>query len=279
MINDLSRRVKFLQGELNTVTKNNHKLKETVMAAPIDRSSQRSIPRGNTKSVLKSRTGGKLNMTVSEDERMPPLDRSISQMSYSNKKRKSKIPGIIGSSKDKMFTLDTDEDKQIMHEIDQFDPEQLRINLLQQLKANSKLENNLEAVKREMASKISLLRREAEVPKPLYNTNRPESTLSRQSNPQNSKVQELQKDREEAYLRITTLENELKNQEQFFRSKLSRHADNNSKVQEDDILGQSKFVNIMGKLSEEQSKFYADKKKIEVGIKDTVEAANQKASH
>jgi hypothetical protein len=42
------------------------------------------------------------------------------------------------------------------------------------------------------------------------------------------------------------------------------------------LLGEAKFVNLMEKLNEEQSKFYADKKASEVKVKDLVEAAQRK---
>lgn len=138
-----------------------------------------------------------------------------------------------------------------------------------------------------MTSKISLLRRDlggSKTIKPSLNS-RPDSTLSRQSKESNqagfppdfeNKIKELTKDNEDAYQRISVLQNELDNQEEFFRNKIKKMTDYNSKMQEDTILNESKFVNMMGKLSEEQNKFYADKKANEEKVKETLNSAKKK---
>jgi DNA repair exonuclease SbcCD ATPase subunit len=234
--------------------------------------------RNGSNSVMKQH----LNMSAINQDKMPPLDRSLSNMSKHSQKSNEKNLNFVKSSKDKLFTLDTQEDKDMMDQIDQFEPEQLRINLLQQIKENSKLARHLEAVKSEMASKISLLRREIDSkvgnlsPESLDKTQKLQflsqpkisSTLA-----QKSKTDDLISEYAE---RIRTLEKELQNQEKFFRGKLREQADYSSKMQEEAITGEGKFKNMMEKLSEEQSRFYADKKKAEIDVKDTLQAANRK---
>jgi hypothetical protein len=235
---------------------------------------------------------GRLNMTVDQGDHMPPIERASSRLSQGNMKRVSPQldSRFLKSSKDKLFSLENDEDKQIMEDIDHLETEQLRINLLQMYKKNQKLENNLEAVKVEMSSKISHLRRDNDQTQKLGNSKRPDSTLSRQSHQSHQsskkneepnmfyqqKLDEMRKDNEESYQRITVLESELQNQEKFFKTKLKLQYDQSNKAQEDSIMGESKFVNLMDKLSVEQSNFYADKKRNNVIVKDTVEAAQQK---
>lgn len=75
------------------------------------------------------------------------------------------------------------------------------------------------------------------------------------------------------------LENELKNQEEFFRKKLKQQATYNKQMSENTLMNDSKFVEMMEKLSEEQSKFYAEKKGIDEKIRVAVDAAKKKVKN
>ena len=280
IIEDLRRRVKTLQDEISLVASQKKSKPENKPSHSVSK-----IPRSG--SVMKSKAKSSLNMSLGEEDAMPQLERVSSTYSKDAKNQDAAVMKFIKSSKNKLFTLDSEEDKQIMNQIDTLEPEQLRINLLQTVKANKKLENNLEAVKKEMSSKISLLRRDLGGSKTMKeNTNeRPDSTFSRQSKDSvqinnhsnlDDKIKELTKDNEDAYQRISVLQNELNNQEEFFRNKIKKMTDYNSKMHEDTILNESKFVNMMGKLSEEQNKFYADKKATEEKVKETLGSANKK---
>lgn len=262
----------MLQDEINLISlkkKEENTMKQDKMRGSANGSVVSRAPATNT---IRNSRSSKLNMTVDDEDHMPPIERATSRLSNGIVNKRSLVIDnrFLKSSKEKLFSLETEEDKQIMEDIDQLETEQLRINLLQMVKKNNRLENNLEAVKKEMSSKIAHLRRDNDQTEKFTDSKRPDSTLSRQShksikakedpNPYyQQKLAEMSKDNEDAYQRITILENELQNQEKFFKTKLKQQYDQNNKTQEDALMHDSKFINLMDKLSLEQGKFYADK--------------------
>ena len=289
LIADLSKRVKLLQEEINLMTRRHH---EQLMKAKSDNNLSASVSsKGSIISrAMSNRRGNrhnkKLNMTVDEDIHIPFYEKNNSKLPNNGFKIK-KMQAKMEKSIEKMFSLKSDEERQMMSEIDKLGTEDLKIQHLKLLKLNEKLDNNLEAVKQEMNSKISLLRRENDNLKTQKYSDipRPDSTFSRRSKDSEggnknlyyeNKLKEVNKDNEEAYQRITVLENELKNQEAFFKTKLKNQFDRGTKIQEESMMHEGKFVDLMDKLNQEQSRFYVDKKRNDVKIKDTIDGAKQK---
>ena len=125
IIENLTRRVKTLQDEISLIA-----------SQKINKSSNSvsKIPRSG--SVMKSKDKSNLNMSLIDENSMPPLERVSSSISKEYKNNDTAVLNFIKTSKNKLFTLDNEEDKQIMNQIDTLEPEQLRINLLQTVKAN-----------------------------------------------------------------------------------------------------------------------------------------------
>lgn len=286
LVADLSKRVKLLQEEINLVTQKHHaqlvKAKK-IGSSPSNRSMVSRIPSNNNKW-----NNSRLNMTVDDEVSIPSLGENSTGLKNRGRNKIMKSSKILNSKKNKLFSLKTDEDRQILNHIDKLDSEDLRIQLLDHIKTNIKLEDNLEAVKQEMNSKINLLRQESQNEKTMkYNeVNRPDSSFSRKSRENGggnnlyyeNKLNQANQDNKEAYQRISVLQTELQNQENFFKNKLKNQFDKGIKMQEESIMSEGKFVGLIDKLTHEQSQIYADKKRHQVNIKDTVDAAKLKVT-
>ncbi|CAI2378863.1 unnamed protein product [Moneuplotes crassus] len=285
LIADLSKRVKLLQEEINLISRKHH---EQLMKLKNDPSKSISSQKSLLPRMSSKKKDSRVNMTVDYGGHMPPLDRSSSQMSQNSMQKKSVKQNFLPNSGDeKLFSLKTSQDRELMSNIDQLEIEDLKIQMLKMMKKNEQLENNLGALKQEMSSKLNLLSRENENAETIKFTSpviadrnfaqgAPPKKGSLNDPIMDKKFKDLEKDNEDAYHRITVLEEELKVQEQFFRDKLRKQQKSNSKMQEDTLITESKFVNIMGQLNNEQSEIYAKKKKQEMDTKDIVESAQRK---
>ena len=279
--------MKLLQEEINLMTRKHH---EQLLKAKNEKfgpsSSKKSIiSRISSKNNNRSKKSSQLNMTMDDGVYMPSLGgNTLGRKNVSGNKlrRQTQIPSTTNN---KLFSLKTKEDREIMNNIDELDSEELRIQLLEFIKKNDKLEKSLSVLKQEMNSKINLLQHksENELTKKYNGGIRPDSSFSRNSRENEGgnlyyeqKLKQMSQDNEEAYQRISILETELKNQENFFRNKLKNQSNQGTKFQEESIMNEGKLVGLMDKLNHEQSQIYADKKRQQVKIKDTVEAAQQK---
>lgn len=286
LINDLSRRVKLLQEEINLMSRQHH---DQLMKAKNENlhsyESKRSLASRFSTSKLRQPD---VNMTLDYGDTMPPLHNTGSRFTKSAMKKKKMLGNFLpSSSNDKLFTLKTDEDREIMNNIDQLGNEELRIQMLKALKNNHKLQNNIDALKEEMNMKLNALKNNSDNTKTvkfgnaILNSNPYQQDLSSEDESINNplaleRTNELKKENQEAYQRISALEEELKAQEKFFRNKLQKQRGKSNQFNEESLLKESKFVNLMDKLNAEQNEIQFDKKRYEAEIKEMVGAATQK---
>ena len=112
LINDLTKRVKKLQNEIDMMSTQKRSIPSTIQHATNKlKSSQNDIKSQNLRNsrhstVLKSRPKSDLNMSVFDEDKMPPLDRPGSIMSSGPLQKRDTNLSFIKSSKDKMFSID-----------------------------------------------------------------------------------------------------------------------------------------------------------------------------